>query len=326
MSSLSENPLVSVIVPVYRNEKYLNKCVDSILAQTYTNLDVVLVDDGSPDRCGAMCDEYAAQDKRVQVIHQENAGVSAARNAALDAARGEYAAFVDSDDYVMPCYIEVMLRNLLESDADQSTCAMDNKRHFDQECVVFDFERDEKAAYKSFFKICGSGHFQASACCSIYRTSIIREHNIRFPNGIRISEDVIFNLRYLPYVRRMAASPDVLYVVVPSDTSVTRTVLGKKDTFRDMENVMVLYEECLKNCHTALSKTVVRHYLWDCAWQLVSEGEKFAHDAEKYRKMLARDIIPYLVWKKNLGWKCCLKRFIRVCMPPRSIDKASGIV
>lgn len=198
MQSESAKPLVSVIVPIYRNEKYLNKCVDSILAQTYTNLDVVLVDDGSPDRCGAMCDEYAARDKRVQVIHQENGGERAARNAALDVAHGEYVACVDSDDYVMPTYIEVMLRNLLDNDADRSTYFMDNKRRFDQKCVVFDFERDAKAAYESFFKICGSGHFQASACCSIYRTSIIRERNMRFPNGIRISGDVVFNLRYLP--------------------------------------------------------------------------------------------------------------------------------
>ena len=94
------NPLISVIVPVYKVEPYLRKCVDSILAQTYTNLEVILVDDGSPDNCGAICDAYAAKDSRVKVIHKENGGQSSARNAGLQVMRGEYVSFVDSDDWL----------------------------------------------------------------------------------------------------------------------------------------------------------------------------------------------------------------------------------
>ena len=93
-----KNPLISVIVPVYKVEQYLHRCVDSILAQTYTNLEIILIDDGSPDRSGAICDEYAAKDSRIRVIHQKNAGLGAARNAGLDVCSGEYIAFVDSDD------------------------------------------------------------------------------------------------------------------------------------------------------------------------------------------------------------------------------------
>ena len=92
--------LISVIVPVYNVEPYLRKCVDSILAQSYSNLEVILVDDGSPDGCGAICDEYAAKDARVRVIHKPNGGVSDARNAGLDIMTGDYVAFVDSDDWV----------------------------------------------------------------------------------------------------------------------------------------------------------------------------------------------------------------------------------
>lgn len=90
---------ISVIVPVYNVEKYLNRCVDSILAQTFTDFELILVDDGSPDRCGKICDEYAAKDGRIKVVHQKNAGVSAARNAGLQIAKGDYVTFVDSDDY-----------------------------------------------------------------------------------------------------------------------------------------------------------------------------------------------------------------------------------
>lgn len=108
------HPLVSVIVPVYRVENYLRTCVDSILAQTYSDLEVILVDDGSPDGCPAICDEYAQQDARVRVIHQKNAGLSAARNAGLDLCQGEYITFIDSDDFVHPRFVELLLNACLK--------------------------------------------------------------------------------------------------------------------------------------------------------------------------------------------------------------------
>ena len=95
-------PLISVIVPVYKVEPYLRRCVDSIIAQTFTDFELILVDDGSPDNCGAMCDEYAAKDSRIHVIHKENGGLSSARNAGMESASGEYVLFLDGDDHVAP--------------------------------------------------------------------------------------------------------------------------------------------------------------------------------------------------------------------------------
>ena len=100
--------MVSVIVPVYKVEPYLDRCVRSILAQTYRDLEIILVDDGSPDRCGEMCDQYAALDGRVRVIHQNNAGQAAARNAGLEECHGEYVSFVDSDDEIDPQMISIL--------------------------------------------------------------------------------------------------------------------------------------------------------------------------------------------------------------------------
>lgn len=97
---MNNNPLISIVVPVYKVEDYLSRCVDSLLHQTYENLEIILVDDGSPDNCGAMCDAYASRDSRIRVIHKENGGLSSARNAGIDVARGEYLGFVDSDDWV----------------------------------------------------------------------------------------------------------------------------------------------------------------------------------------------------------------------------------
>lgn len=115
-------PLVSVVVPVYGVEHYLRECVDSILSQTYTNLEVILVDDGSPDACGVICDEYAARDARIRVIHQVNGGLSVARNAALDIATGEYVGFVDSDDTIDPAMYEVLVSEALVANAEIVAC------------------------------------------------------------------------------------------------------------------------------------------------------------------------------------------------------------
>ena len=112
-------PLVSVIVPVYKVEDYLDKCVESIVKQTYKNLEIILVDDGSPDNCPSMCDSWAQKDSRIKVIHKENGGVSSARNSALDTAAGDYICFVDSDDFIEPNAVGYMLENIGDADVIQ---------------------------------------------------------------------------------------------------------------------------------------------------------------------------------------------------------------
>jgi len=119
---VQREPLVSVIVPVYKVEKYLPQCLDSILRQTYRRLEIILVEDGSPDRCGAICDTYAAADDRIRVIHQENRGLSAARNVGLELAAGEYVFFLDSDDWIFDSTIQKMLDRYEETDADLVLC------------------------------------------------------------------------------------------------------------------------------------------------------------------------------------------------------------
>ena len=107
-------PTISIIVPIYKVESLLSKCVDSLLSQTFGDLEIILVDDGSPDNCGKICDEYAQKDPRIFVIHKENGGLSSARNAGLDVCKGEYIMFVDSDDYVEPVFCEVALKTIQE--------------------------------------------------------------------------------------------------------------------------------------------------------------------------------------------------------------------
>lgn len=117
-----QEPLISVIVPVYKVEPYLRKCLDSIVNQSYRNLEIILVDDGSPDQCGVICDEYAAKDARIIVIHQENGGVSSARNAGLAVATGEWIGWVDSDDWIENDMFEYLLQSALRRGADIAVC------------------------------------------------------------------------------------------------------------------------------------------------------------------------------------------------------------
>ncbi len=116
------NELISVIVPVYQVEEFLARCVDSLLRQTYRNIEVILVDDGSPDRCGEICDQYARRDPRIRVIHKDNGGLSDARNAGIGSAKGDFISFVDSDDWVHDEYIERLYRLLKSRDADIAIC------------------------------------------------------------------------------------------------------------------------------------------------------------------------------------------------------------
>lgn len=116
--------LISVIVPIYNVEKYLDRCVDSIINQTYKNLEIILVDDGSPDNCPKMCDDYAKIDNRIKVVHKENGGLSDARNAGMKVATGEYVSFIDSDDYISLDFYETLLETIVDNDSDIVECGV----------------------------------------------------------------------------------------------------------------------------------------------------------------------------------------------------------
>ena len=120
--NMIHDPLISVIVPIYNVEQYLDKCINSILNQTYHNLEIILVDDGSPDNCGAICDHYSVMDQRVKVIHKQNGGLSDARNAGLDVANGDFIAFVDSDDTIMPEMMEKLYERIVVDRSDMALC------------------------------------------------------------------------------------------------------------------------------------------------------------------------------------------------------------
>lgn len=213
-------PLISVIVPVYNTEKYLRKCVDSILDQTYSNIEVILVDDGSPDGCPAICDEYASKDTRVKVIHQANAGVSAARNAGLDAVKGEYIGFVDSDDVCAPFVLET-LSDSINSNTILSLCSY--KKIFSQD-VIWNSET-EKVLYIEADKhlndiIYGSEYI--GVCATLFVKLLV--DGVRFHPQIRHNEDKLFLFEYLLQKKgTVAIQPCAMYGYYSRVGSATRS-------------------------------------------------------------------------------------------------------
>lgn len=182
--------MLSIIVPVYNCGEYINKCVQSVLEQTVTDLELILVDDGSFDGSGELCDLWAQSDSRVKVIHQANAGVSAARNAGLEAAMGEYIGFVDADDYIAPRMYEMAMEAM--SDAD--ICMFDTVTVFAAGTAKDTIPLLEESCLleKKDWEPPLLAQMAGSACRCLYRRALVQE--IRFPVGIKLSEDRLFNL------------------------------------------------------------------------------------------------------------------------------------
>lgn len=192
-------PMVSVIVPVYKVEAYLPACIDSILAQTFKDFELLLVDDGSPDRCGEICDEYARRDVRVRVFHQSNAGVSAARNVGLEHARGEWVAFVDSDDTYLPNALAFMMGLTNEHidfvEAGYVAC-YESGEMFSAEreplCQVMD-----KVGLLELMYDQERFGYQGYVWNKVLRRSVIKREGLRFAEDITFNEDRLFGVQFL---------------------------------------------------------------------------------------------------------------------------------
>ena len=212
--------MVSVIVPVYQVEAYLPRCVDSILAQTYTDYELILVNDGTKDGCPAIMEAYAQKDARIRLVHKENGGLSSARNAGLDLAKGRFIAFVDSDDYIEPTLLEDTVRAALETGADQ---VLFNYRIVNEQGVqgaYLDFEDevidvDQLGLAKYFYRYWMPYKHGQEAWSKLYRRSVIEDNHLRFaPNNEIFAEDTLFSAMYLMHTHKIAAlaAPYVHYV------------------------------------------------------------------------------------------------------------------
>lgn len=215
----TEYPQVSVIVPVYKTEQYLSDCVESILHQSFRDFELLLVDDGSPDGSGVICDDFARRDARVRAIHKENGGVSAARNLGIEQAVGRYIVFIDSDDYVGPDYLREMLEaDKMASAGEKTVLVLSDYQPFSEsgpeertfpEPMIMDLAPGGTTAQQFRELVFGFRIFPPY--CKLYRADIILDNGLRFDTSIRTAEDFDFNRRYLEYVDRVCYIPAISY-------------------------------------------------------------------------------------------------------------------
>lgn len=192
--------LISIIVPVYNVEKYIKQCVDSILNQSYSNIEVILVDDGSPDNCPRICDEYALIDKRVKVIHKKNSGVSAARNTGIEESSGKYIMFCDSDDYVHPKWCEELHKAISNDGVDLGICGyvcadIDNTQ-IGKEKIYSTKESVEIIRKDQFFNLY-EREFINMPWNKIFKRNVIINNDLRMDSNIQYNEDLLFVMEYI---------------------------------------------------------------------------------------------------------------------------------
>lgn len=245
---------ISIIIPIYNVEKYLSQCIDSVLNQTYKNLEIILVDDGSPDHCGEICDEYVKKDNRIKVIHKKNAGLGEARNTGLQAATGEYIYFIDSDDWIESDMLQTLLREMKNENADFVMCGFKKcgdgleaelnrpirqKQTFTKQKVIKQLLLP-MVAQKSDIK----EDYTVNMCVwtNLYKRSIIETHHIRFLSEREyLSEDICFNLEYLKYTKHAVLLPDTFYCYRYNPTSLTSRYKGA-----EYDMLVRLYAEVCK--------------------------------------------------------------------------------
>jgi len=251
--------LISVIIPVYNVEKYLYRCVESIKNQTYANLEIILVDDGSPDNCPQMCDELASEDKRIKVIHKDNGGQGLARNSGLEIATGEYVTFVDSDDWIADTHIANLYSAITENSADvvigSHSVATDTENITPQQIRIEQKVYSGKEVEEEILlSVIGPDvsfpkdvQIESAVWGKLYRRSIIAENNIKFPSErIAVGEDMFFNALCINFSKRVVAINEVGYNYFENLKSTTRKYnpLRYERTINFYTNTCDLVKKC----------------------------------------------------------------------------------
>lgn len=257
-----QEPKVSVVVPVYNAERYLDRCITSIVDQTYRNLEIILVDDGSPDRSPKLCDEWAEKDRRIKVLHKENAGAGMARNTGIDHAGGQYILFVDSDDYIDLTTVEKCVMEAKATGADAvmfGRCTVSPAGEVTKKPIVTKEYRFEGVSVREevlpglFVYEKGIG---ISSCDKMLKLSILKDFNIRFYSERElISEDAYFVLELFAHLSSVSILPENLYYYFQNENSFSRTYDSKRQDLNDR-----FLEKGLQTCDALHYAPKVRKY------------------------------------------------------------------
>ena len=248
-------PLVSIIIPAYNAENYIENCVNGILNESFSDFEIIIVDDGSKDSTPALCDKLAKKDSRVKVIHKPNGGVSEARNTGIDAAKGQYISFVDADDRVTENHLESLVSTMRGNGADMVSASyimeksMGRTHDFIYADKVFDKETIKNELLEIFREM------DNAPWGKLFRADIIREHNVRFPKNVPYAEDSYFGVEYFKYIEKAVLSSEVVYYYnwtnaasamrkyFPELCVYLVNVLNKKREFYELKNTLDVFEQ-----------------------------------------------------------------------------------
>ena len=291
--------LISIIVPVYKVEEYLGDCIQSIVNQTYQNLQIILVDDGSPDCCGKICDEWMVKDKRIEVIHKKNGGLSDARNAGLNVATGAYIAFVDSDDWIEPQMYEVLLEVMKKEEADIVACGIIDT--YPEKKVIHSFPYATGASEKFLKMIYQDTKFPVASWNKLYRKELWE--NFRFPKG-KICEDAFTTYLLLDKASKVVQIPDALYHYRIRESSIMTSEfrtsrMDEEEAWRD--NFVYM-----KKWHPEIEKIAYDFYLQKVNvlfHAIPSEQYSVFKKEYEYLRNILRNNLRYVLFKSNLSWK-----------------------
>lgn len=279
--------LISVIVPIFNVEKYLERCIQSIVNQTYQNLEIILVDDGSPDNCPAMCDEWAEKDKRIKVIHKQNGGVSSARNAGINAASGDYIGFVDPDDAIDKTMYECMLAAIKDYNLDVCCC---NRKIVSEDGSI----KDEYCTPSGIISgneilVCyiAKNYFFPSCVNKLYKSSIINQNKIFFDSNLHSGEDFTFNYLYLKCSSKICVIEGELYCYyIERPNSLTKHIDAMRvERWKNLERIIENEKDNEHLCKVC--KSAYYQELISCLKEII-DNHKLKELHSSYEKIISR--------------------------------------
>jgi glycosyltransferase involved in cell wall biosynthesis len=282
---MKQEERISVIIPVYNVEKYVGRCIESVLGQTYRNLEIWLVDDGATDSSGKICDEYARKDERIRVIHKENGGLSDARNTAIEKMTGKYVTFIDSDDFVADCFIERLYRHARKYQAEVVISGFLPTKKTTAEYTL-EKKIEIYTAEEALKELLYQKKYNTSAWGKLYLSSLFEQ--VRYPKG-KLYEDICTTYQLIEQSTKIAFDSSKLYFYYQDSVSIVRSEFN----IRKMDyvyNTKILYDFIYEN-YPSLRKAADFRYLWANLhiWVNIPDQKKY----QKYCKTLERNIKRY---------------------------------
>lgn len=268
--AIINNPLISIIVPIYNSEKYLERCIKSIISQTYTNIEIILVNDGSNDLSLSICKELETNDNRIIIIDIPNAGVSNARNTGLQASKGDYIQFLDSDDYMLENYIETLYNNMSANNSDMVVCSikvLDNNLnelgYRDAENHVFKLNEPNKDVLFNFF----DRFLVFGPVNKLFKKSILSKNNIIYDTSISYGEDLLLNLEYLKHCKKISFTNKVYWPYIQDNTNSlsNKRRSDKIDIVKKLHDAIIDFLNRI-NSYTPAFKTLLNQRMFDYSY------------------------------------------------------------